>query len=64
MSTPILSAEGLNSERWDTIKRDITKRLRRICAALPDADFILLVDSMVATQMKGEHRKNRALGPH
>lgn len=53
-----------NAERCEVIRRDISHRLRRVCADLTAADFLLLVNSMVAMQVKGELRKNRFFGPH
>jgi hypothetical protein len=52
-----------NAERWESIRRDISHRLRRVCADLTAPDFLLLVNSMVAMQVKGELRKNRFFGP-
>jgi hypothetical protein len=51
-----------NAERCESIRRDISHRLRSICADLTATDFLLLVNSMVAMQMKGELRKNRFFG--
>lgn len=48
-----------NAERSEAIQRDISHRLRRVCVDLTAADFLLLVNSMVAMQLRGEARKNR-----
>jgi hypothetical protein len=56
------SEERHNSERWESVRRDISHRLRRVCANMAPAEFLALVDSMVATQLKGELRKNRSFG--
>jgi hypothetical protein len=34
-----------------------------VCCDLPAADFLLLVNSMVAMQLRGELRKNHFLAP-
>ena len=52
-----------NAERRETIRRDISHRLRKVCVNLTAADFLLLVNSMVSMQLKGELRKNRFFGP-
>jgi hypothetical protein len=58
---PTLSGEERHSsERWESVRRDISHRLRGVCANLAPAEFITLVDSMVATQLRGEHRKNHS----
>ena len=61
---PFESADAVhNTERRDAIHRDISRRLRRVCVDLTAADFLLLVNSMVAMQLKGEARKNRFFAP-
>ena len=52
-----------NAERRETIRRDISQRLRRVCEDLTAADFLVLVNSMVAMQLRGELRKNRFFAP-
>jgi hypothetical protein len=61
---PFESADAVhNTERRDAIHRDISHRLRRVCVDLTAADFLLLINSMVAMQLKGEARKNRFFAP-
>ena len=52
-----------NAERRETIRRDISHRLRRVCVDLTAADFLSLVNSMVAMQLRGELRKNHFFAP-
>jgi hypothetical protein len=64
MDIPFENVDAMhNAERWESIRRDISHRLRRVCADLSAPDFLLLVNSMVAMQVKGELRKNRFFGP-
>jgi hypothetical protein len=61
---PFESADAVhNAERRETIRRDISHRLRRVCVDLTAADFLQLVNSMVAMQLKGELRKNHFFAP-
>ena len=48
-----------HSDRRETIRRDISKRLRRICPDYTDDQFAELVDAMAERQLKGERRANR-----
>jgi len=61
---PFESADAVhNAERRETIRRDISHRLRRVCVDLTAADFLLLVNSMVVMQLRGELRKNHFFAP-
>jgi hypothetical protein len=63
MDVPFENVDAMhNAERCESIRRDISQRLRRVCADLSAPDFLLLVNSMVAMQVKGELRKNRFFG--
>ena len=44
--------------RRETIRADLVRRLRAVCAHLSDDDFSGLVDVMVERQLKGERRKS------
>ena len=52
-----------HAERWRMIHNDISHRLRKVCVDLTAPNFVLLVNSMVAMQLKGELRKNRFFDP-
>jgi hypothetical protein len=64
LHVPFKSADEIhNAERWEMIRRDISHRLRGVCVDLTAPEFLLLVNSMVAMQLKGEVRKNRLFEP-
>jgi hypothetical protein len=64
IDVPFQSADALhNDQRREAISRDISRRLRRVCVNLSAADFLQLVNSMVAMQLRGELRKNHFFGP-
>jgi hypothetical protein len=45
------------SSRKEAIRADIARRLRKICAHLPDEEFKQLVDKMAERQLKAERTK-------
>lgn len=46
----------LLAERKETIRADISRRLRSVCAHLSDEEFARLVETMVERKLKGERR--------
>ena len=59
IDVPFQSVDALHeAERREAISRDISHRLRRVCVNLTAPDFLQLVNSMVAMQLRGELRKN------
>ena len=47
-----------HSQRRDTIRRDISRRLRRVCEHLTEDEFSKLVEEMTERQMRGEFPSN------
>ena len=47
-----------NSLRKETIRADLIRRLRNVCAHLSEEDFSRLMDVMVERQLKSERRKS------
>lgn len=47
------------SSRREIIRRDIARRLRRVCCEYSDDEFLGLVELMTDNQLRGEHRMNR-----
>lgn len=45
-------------QRREAIRRDISRRLRRVCEQLSDDEFSQLVDEMTERQLKGEFRSH------
>ena len=44
------------SSRKDAIRADISRRLRKICSNLSEADFDHLVDLMAENKIRGDRR--------
>ncbi|MEP6550531.1 MAG: hypothetical protein ABJB95_05075 [Gemmatimonadales bacterium] len=53
-----LSDGDARSKRGETIRLDIRRRLKRVCAQYSEEEFFKLVDQMVERQLKGERRAN------
>jgi hypothetical protein len=48
--------DAYESTRKDAIRRDISRRLKKICSNLSDDEFDHLVDVMAETRIKGDRR--------
>lgn len=53
------SLEEERDIRAQTIRADISKRLRRACSYLSDDDFASLVEKMTREQLRGEGRSSQ-----
>ena len=51
--------EVFHSHRRETIRRDIDRRLRRVCPQYSEEELDQLVDQMTDNQLRGERRANR-----
>jgi hypothetical protein len=59
---PERNGEGAES-REDSVKRDLTRRLKAVCADLSSKEFEVLVGDMTREQLRGESIPGRRLGP-
>ena len=48
--------DSYHADRRGTIRADLVRRLGKICANLPEADFQSLVERMTEQKMRGEQR--------
>ena len=48
--------DSYHADRRETIRADLVRRLGKICANLPEADFRSLVERMTEQKMRGEQR--------
>jgi hypothetical protein len=53
--------ETTQSHSRETVRRDLERRLRRVCADYPEGEFLRLVEEMTERQLSGERRANRFL---
>jgi hypothetical protein len=49
------------AERLGAIRAELLRRLRPVCAGMPQELFVEMIDSMAAIQFKYEQRDTRAL---
>jgi hypothetical protein len=52
------SEDAFFHSRRSTIRDDIAKRLRHVCAHLSDKEFAKLVETMVDQKLKGERSRS------
>jgi hypothetical protein len=45
--------------RFEMVRNDIAKRLRKACGHITDADFALLVEKMARVQLRAETRNTQ-----
>jgi hypothetical protein len=45
-----------NRDRFDSVRKEIERRLRRVCGSFPDDEFERLLDKMTGEQIRGESR--------
>ncbi|HEX8904601.1 MAG TPA: hypothetical protein VF771_07150 [Longimicrobiaceae bacterium] len=62
MKTSDTIPERARAERLDVIRNDLLRRMRPLCAGMPEDLFIELVESMAAVQLKYEMRDAPATG--
>jgi hypothetical protein len=56
--------KGGNAEtREDSVRKDLTRRLKGVCADLSSKEFEVLVGDMTREQLRGESIPGRKLGP-
>jgi hypothetical protein len=56
--------KGENAEsREDSVRKDLTRRLKGVCADLSSKEFEVLVGDMTREQLRGESIPGRKLGP-
>lgn len=55
-------AERARAERLDTIRDDLLRRIRPVCADMPQDLFLELVEAMAAVQLKYELRERAVAG--
>jgi len=53
---PLSYLELENEARCEAAREDISKRLRKACSYLPDAEFATLVEKIVKVQLGNEGR--------
>jgi hypothetical protein len=49
--------------REDSVRKDLTRRLKGVCADLSSKEFEVLVGDMTREQLRGESIHGRRLGP-
>ncbi len=62
LSSPDLDSESPES-REDCVRKDLTRRLKRICENLSSVDFEALVVKMTREQLRGEGITGRHIRP-
>ena len=56
--------KGENADtREDSVRKDLTRRLKGVCADLSSKEFDVLVGDMTREQLRGESIPGRKLGP-
>jgi hypothetical protein len=51
------------ASREDSVRKDLTRRLKSVCADLSSKEFEVLVGDMTREQLRGESIPGRKLGP-
>ena len=54
----VAEEDGYHANRRETIRADLTSRLRNVCSNLSEDDFRTLVEAMIENKMRGERKVN------